>query len=512
MKKAQKLLSVVLAVMLVLATAIPALAADDGSIIISGSTNVSVAGKTFKAYKILDAVFVDEADTGKGVAYLVPDALKAFYASEFELDSTKANFNAEVVTAIRALSADELSDFADDALAAAKAAGVEAKQSTAGEAATTVTISNLALGYYVIEDATENANGKNTAISSVMLDTTDKTAEVTIKADVPSIDKNIDGDNDTDMSATGLVKNNNAAIGDKVPFVLTSKVPSNMDAYSTYTYKVTDILSNGLTFNNDVVVTVDSETLVEEDYTVSVSGQTVTINFTNIKSYEAGADIKIEYSATVDTDAVIGTAGNDNTVYLEYSNNPQDTSSNGKTPDSVTRTYVTGVSLVKVDAKDNEKTLAGATFTITGTKLNTVIVTDANGEDTIITKAEDVVYSGTSGENGLITFEGLAAGTYTITEIVAPEGYNILPEPVDVTINWTAPADGATECTWSVDAEEGSTATVEDGVVVFTIENSTGSLLPDTGGIGTTIFYIVGALLVVGAVVLLVSKKRAASK
>lgn len=508
MKKAQKLFSVVLALMLAFAMTIPAFAADDGSIVISGSANVAVAGKTFNAYKILDAKFVDEADTSKGVAYSVPDALKSFYETEFELDATKANFNAEVVAAISKLSADELNAFADKALAAAKTANIAAKSATAGVGATTVTISGLALGYYVIEDATANANGANTAISSVMLDTTDKAAQVKIKADLPSIEKKIDGYNDTDESTTGLVEYNNAAIGDKVPFVLTSKVPKDMEYYDTYTYTVTDTLSDGLSFNNDVVIKIGEKTLeVKEDYTVDVDGQIVTINFKNFKSYAAGTDITIEYSATVDTDAVIGTQGNLNTVYLEYSNNPQDSASKGKTPDETTLTFVTAVSITKVDEKDNDKTLAGATFTIAGTKLNTVIVTDANGKDIVIQKAEDVEYTGTSGADGVITFEGLAAGTYTITEIVAPEGYNLLAEPIKFTVSWVAPAEGSTECTWSVEAE-GDIASIENGIVVVTIENSTGSLLPETGGIGTTIFYIVGGLLVVGAVVLLITKKR----
>lgn len=505
MKKAQKLYSVLLAIALVFTMAIPAFAADDGSIVISGTSNVAVAGKTFNAYKILDAKFVDEADTSKGVAYSVPEALKSFYASELGLDSTKANFDAEVVAKIAEL--DNLDAFADKALAAAKTAGVAAKSATADANATTVTIGSLALGYYVIEDATD-ADGKNTAVSSVMLDTTDKAAQVTIKADLPSIEKKIDGDNDTDESTVGLVEYNNAAIGDKVPFVVTSKVPAGMDYYDTYTYTVTDTLSDGLAFNNDVAITVGEKTLVKDtDFTVAVNGQKVTINFTNFKSYTAGADITISYSATVDTDAVIGTQGNLNTVYLEYSNNPQDDESMGKTPDETTLTFVTAVSITKVDAKDNTKTLPDATFTIAGTKLNTVLVTDADGTDRIITKAVDVEYSGTSGEDGIITFEGLSAGTYTITEIVAPAGYNLLADPITLTVSWTAPADGSTECTWAVEAED-DIASVENGIVVVTIENSTGSLLPETGGIGTTIFYIVGGLLVVGAVVLLITKKR----
>lgn len=388
MKKAQKLFGILLAVALVFTMAIPAFAADDGSIVISGSTNVSVAGKTFNAYKILDAEFVDETDTSKGVSYAVPAAMADFYATEFSLDKTKSSFDVEVTAKIEALSADELNDFADKALAAAKAAGITAKSATADTDATTVTISGLALGYYVIEDATANANGANTAISSVMLDTTDKAAEVKIKADLPTIEKKIDGDKDTDESTTGLVENNNAAIGDKVPFVVTSKVPDDMGYYDTYTYTVTDTLSDGLAFNNDVAITIGEKTLVKDtDFTVDVDGQKVTIDFKNFKNYEAGAAITISYSATVDTDAVIGTQGNLNTVYLEYSNNPQDDDSKGKTPDETTRTFVTAVSITKVDAIDNTKNLAGAKFSITGTKLNTVLVTDADGTDRIITKS-----------------------------------------------------------------------------------------------------------------------------
>ncbi len=504
MKKAKSLLCIVLAFMLVCVMAIPAFAADDGSIVISGTTNVSVAGKTFNAYKVLDAAFVDETDTSKGVAYTVPEGLEDFYAEYFSLNAESTGFDSAVVKAIANLSDDELNAFADAVLAAAKESGITAATETAGASDTSVTIDGLALGYYVIEDATVGASGANTAISSVMLDTTDKKAEVTIKADLPTLDKSIvEGDETTDV--------NNAAIGDTVDFLLTATVPNDTEYYDAYTYTITDTLSAGLAFVTDEDGKLVLEVTDGVEYTATISGQTVTIDITNIKALTIDT-IEIEYSAIVDTDAVIGTTGNINTAYLEYSNNPQDSTSKGKTPDAITTTFVTGISITKVDSITKD-TLAGAKFEIAGTALNTVIVKDGDGNvvDTI-EKATDVKYTGTSNDDGIITFEGLAAGTYTITEIIAPEGYNLLDAPITVTISWTAPADGETECTWTVTTEDEIAEVDENGVIVVTIANSTGTLLPSTGGIGTVIFYVIGGLLVVGAVVLLITRKKASSE
>ncbi len=478
MKKTSKLFSAVLAIVLVFAMAIPAFAAEwTGSIIIKSAENVSVDGKTFNAYKLLDAEAVDSDNLEAGVIYTIPEDMKAFFA----------NYGANVVEVVEAISemdADELQVFAVAALAAAKAADIVSATATGADDAATFT--SLPFGYYVIEDA-----GTATPISALMLRTT--SAEVTIKADKPAIEKKIDGDTDKDNSTAGLVDYNTATVGEAVPYVLTSKVPQ-MTGYTAYTYVVTDTFSASLDFNNDVAVTIGG--VEYTDFTVEEKNQVVTITFNKFLALadKAGEEIKITYSATVTEDAVIGVEGNPNTVKLTYSNNPQVSTSTEETPEDVVYTYLVDLIINKTNAEGNP--LAGAEFA----------VEDAEG---------NTIATGTSDENGKVAFTwangvGLKDGeTYSIVETKAPAGYN---EADDITFTVTCedPATG-TDCTWSSSnnlvtftATEGTA----DDYFEATIENSTSGLLPETGGIGTTIFYIVGALLVVGAVILLITKKR----
>ena len=557
MKHIKNLACLLLAMIIVLNLGTAAFAANStGSITIHPNTNVPVAGKTFNAYKILDVTsYYDDS-----AVYTVPIVLKAFYQTRYDLTGNESDFDAQVAAKIAEET--DLFAFAADALAAAKDAGITPGKETAGADAESVTISNLPLGYYVVEDV-----GGAKPISALMLDTTNPDIVLEIKADQPGIDKKIDGDNDSDDSTTGLVENNNAAVGSIVPYVVTSRVP-DMTGYEKYYFVVNDTLSKGLTFNGDVTITIGSNILVQDtDYTVTKTDNddgttSVEIVFKNFIQYKDNKNdaITIEYSATVNEAAVIGVAGNPNTVTLTYSNNPniQDagTSGNpdkpspssptGETPKEYTRTYVTAVELIKVDSHGNR--LTGAEFTIEGTKLNTVLVrTDVYTEDTngmywklkdgsyttddpntdgidpdkyestvtryikavqtsAIHKSENVSYTATVGTDGILRFEGLSAGQYTITEIKSPAGYNLLESPINISIDWTAPTAPSTDCTWGVTGN--NSAIVDNGIVKITIENNAGAELPSTGGTGTAIFYAAGAILILAAVVLLVTRRR----
>lgn len=481
------------AIVLVLAMSVPAFAAvQTGTITIKSADNVSVNGKTFDAYKILDAEAVDTADLSKGVVYTIPEAMQSFYDTEFGGADGKATVE-EVTNGLNAIKddSDALQAFAKKALAAAKAAVIAPE--TATGAADEAVFNDLPFGYYVIED-----KGTAKPISALMLETTSQ--EVTLKADKPSIEKKIDGDKDSDSTTTGLVDYNTAAIGEKVPYVLTSKVP-DMTGYTSYTYTVTDTFSDGLTFNNDVKVTIDGNDYA--DFTVNQDGQTVTITFNNFIDLkaQAGDEIKITYSATVNEDAIVGVEGNPNKVNLKYSNNPNDSSLTETTPDDTVYTYVVDLAINKVD--ENEAPLAGAEFE----------VRDSD---------DNVIATGTSGADGKVTFtwtegiKGLKDGeTYTIVETKAPAGYTKAADIV-FTVTCTDPTDISlsTDCEWvsnneNVTFEKTETAEVDDYFTV-TVVNKTGSLLPETGGMGTTMFYVLGSLLVVGAAILLVTKKRMA--
>lgn len=559
MKKMKKIASLLLALVMVLGMAVSTSAATEtGSITIRNSSTVFVAGKTFNAYKILDVKsYTAGTDDEEGtVVYTVPEGMKEFFKSRYQLTGNEGDFDAKVTEEIS--KEPDMFAFATAVLKAAKKANITPETATAGENAESVTIDNLPLGYYVVEDT-----GAATPVSALILDTTNPSVDIKIKADKPGIDKNIDGTKDTDDATTGDVKYNNAAVGDQVPYKLTSKVP-DMTGYKKYYFVVNDTLSKGLTFNNDVTITVGNDTKEKNtDYTVTQTKNTdgttsVEIVFKNFIQYaaNAGADITITYSATVNENAVIGVEGNSNKVKLIYSNDPNtdesgnledkpgDTSPTGETPEVETRTYVTDLELIKVD-QDGVR-LTGAEFQITGTKLNTVLVRkdvyteDENGtywklkdgsyttddpgsegmdeskyestttkysksvETKPIKKAENVNYTATVGTDGVLRFEGLSAGTYIITEIKAPAGYNLLTTPIEVTIGFTAPTAPSTDCTWTYTGD----AVNETNTNQITVVNRAGTELPSTGGIGTTIFYVIGGVLVAAAGVLLIVKKR----
>ncbi len=277
------------------------------------------------------------------------------------------------------------------------------------------------------------------------------------------------------------------------------------------------------------------------------------------REYAKGADIVITYNATVNDKAVIGNTGNPNTVTLEYSNNPADSGDGvpdndndgvqGETPEKVVKTFVTEIEMTKLD--DKEAPLAGAVFNVKGTQINKVILTGehfveaADGEyyllndgtyttkepteqteaqyadknkkykkeaytTTSVQETANVAFQVISDANGKIKVTGLQEGTYTFTEIQAPDGYNLLKQPITVVIE--SNADGLTnldQFAWSKGAASSSNVTVDaNGTFKFEVVNEKGSTLPETGGIGTTIFYILGAILVVGCGIVLVSRKR----
>ena len=362
-------------------------------------------------------------------------------------------------------------------------------------------------GYYFIKDTgvlgTDDAATKY--ILKVVGDVT-----VAAKPEVPSIDKvivNADSGN-----GNGTAQD----VGSVVKFQLTSKVPA-MASYDTYTYIVNDTMSAGLTFNNDVAVTIgDTE---YTDFTVAQNDQSFTITFNNFinQKAHAGKNIVIKYSATLNENALT-TDKETNTVYLQYSNNPN-SDTKGNTPEKVV--YVYDFDLV-IDKYTGDETtgerLSGAKFVLMNSdKTKYYYYDEANknvqwnslesGE-----KLEDVLaeeYTGntkvtqvTTDANDAAKFQGLDSGTYYLHETEAPAGYNLLKEDVTVTITAKYGDDGQ--------ITESSAISTNNGQYLQTqkIENKSGTLLPSTGGIGTTIFYIAGAVLVIAAGVLLVTRRR----
>ena len=410
-------------------------------------------------------------------------------------------------------------------------------------------------GYYFIKDRNDTVTANGESYSKYMLNVV-KNVSIEAKDDTLVPDKKIVN---PDSSLTSA---NAASIGDLVTFQTKIKIP-NMNGYDNYIFTMNDTLCAGLCNPEVVSVTIGSDTAVlDEDYTVAIVANqdgttTMTINYPNIIDYKGQSGyVTVNYRATVDTDAEIGSTGNPNTVNYTYSNNPNDASSTGTTPNSTTITYTTKVLIEKVDGSDNTKKLADATFELAGAALNTVITSGIRYEPTgyvaqagetiqqgtfyelnngtftdvaptaatashyasttatfvpvkfttATTAGQDVVYEAITGQVGQAEFSGINAGQYTLTETLAPDGYNLLDEPINFTISWDA-TNG-----FSISSTNATFVTNQDGTFSITIENFGGTPLPHTGGIGTTIFYIVGAVLVVGSAIVIVAMSRAGKK
>lgn len=646
MKKMKRYLSLALALVLSLALALPAMAAGtEGNVL---TINFKRGGHVYEAYQIFSGDYDNTADVNKddkadktlsNVQWgtgVDGDALLAALKADTVIGSVFKDCvtAADVANAMKGFASTTTTSVSDQANAFAKVVSAHltttkadsdegTAQGTGENAYYQYKISGLPDGYYFVKDrdnsVTENGNSYTKFLLQLLGDET-----VEAKAIVESHDKVIEGgqgtlpgttevkaDLDGDPDTTGDVKYNNESIGDTVPFKITTKVP-DMREYDRYQFALEDTMEKGLTFNNDVTITVGTKTLTkgtlgtngkvaDGDFAVRVTPANapttsktdtkVEIIFGNFIQYQnqTGADIVIRYTATLNEAATIGAAGNKNTSSLKYSINPNQVGGKdefdkddpkGTTPESWTYTYVTGVKLTKVEAGNTAKTLTGAQFKIEGTRLNQTLVTGykfVEASDGTYWKLKDGSYttdnpstpgmdtskyestnqkysretfstvttaSGTGtkvsetlevDDNGVLTFKGLAAGMYTITEVKSPAGYNLLSDPIYIKIEMTNPTATDNQCTWTVyhvdkdgnyldkDREAGTMTTTTnkeqaevlnadtDGsvtVYAMKVENSAGSRLPSTGGIGTTIFYVVGGILVAAAGILLVTKRR----
>ena len=569
MKNVSKLFALLLALTLVLSMVAPAFAANDTPHTITLTYNK--AGHVYDAYQIFAGDISDGKLTaitwGTGVdGDAIITALKAdaTLGADFAGDVTTAEQVADVLTNYENDSA-KIEAFArifaanlptnEDGLIKA---GVSTESVNAEGNGYIYTIPVVGDGYYLVKDAGTIAadDAATKYILQVLGD-----VDVKVKADAPTLEKKIDENG-------SKVDLNEVFVGDKINYVLTSRVPV-MDGYNKYFFIINDTMSKGLTFNGDVAVKIGGNALTEgTDYVVEVTNNddgttSFQIIFKNFIARKAQANqaIEVTYSATLNENANIGETGNPNVANLIYSNNPnedgvglpetpdkpgpEDDDVLGRTPDDEVVTYTSGIKLVKVDQDGN--VLTGAKFKIDGVAQKVVIIseqifqvaengtyyrlTDGTYTEEAPTELTEDKYESTSvmyelitvvnkdtvkthivtdawvDENGVITFEGLGEGEFTITEVEAPEGYNKLTRPITVVINfdengtpkWTATRDG-------VPME------LDGNIFVMQIENKAGATLPTTGGIGTTIFYVVGAVLALGAVVLLITKKRMAAE
>jgi len=272
-----------------------------------------------------------------------------------------------------------------------------------------------------------------------------------------------------------------ADIGQELTYTLTSKVPDTT-GYSEYTFKMTDTLSKGLTFVSkpeDVTVTIGDETITD-NVTKNIKGQDLEVSFEMLNlQKKVGQEIKITYKAKLNENAVITTGPNTNKVTLEYSNDPKNNDSTDTTTDEE-KVFTAKVIVNKVDGKD-QKALEGAKFKLKNNQNKYYQVNPSTKEVTWVDKKDEATEVetkiGTDG-NATASFEGLAAGKYKLEETKAPDGYNLLTEEKEVEIKATKEDDG------------GAVTAIIDGQA--TVENNSGVELPGTGGMGTTLFAVLG--------------------
>lgn len=394
---------------------------------------------------------------------------------------------------------------------------------------------DLAAGYYLLVDT--STPGEGDAMNSALLQVTNK-GNITIekKYEVPTVDKSVkDTDNQWGEAADW-------EIGSDVPFQLVGTLPTNLADYETYKYVFHDTLSAGLQYNGDVKVYVqngETKTEITTEFTVdsaaaaTAGGNTLTVTFTDLKAVTgvtATSKIVVEYTAKLLSTAEIGNPGNKNEVYLEYSNNPnhtgEGTPSTGNTPKDEVLVFTYELDVTKVDGQDAEKKLPNAEFVllnsdrtkvakVTDGKLVEWVDVPAAGEDGTITYPAGTTL--TSGTDGKFVIAGLDAGSYYLRETQAPAGYNKLKNDISVTITATLDKTennpALTELKLSVkEDKQGAAATenngvLDTGVVSTDIVNNTGAQLPETGGRGITLLYVLGGFLVMTAIVLLATKK-----
>lgn len=371
-------------------------------------------------------------------------------------------------------------------------------------------IDGLAAGYYLVKDKDGTQDGKEDAYTKFIVQVVGDT-ETAIKSDVPTVEKKVKDTNDSTGVTSGWQDSADADINDNVQYQITGTMPDNIADYTTYKYVFTDMMSKGLTYTANTAKIKIGDKDVTGSFTEAVTTQedgstTVTWTCDNLKgikgvSLDANTKVVVTYSAKLNENAVIGAAGNPNTVYLTYSNNPNKggEGETGKTPEdkNIVFTYKTVVNKVDQD----KKSLKGAAFKLEKKK-----------NDGTYTKVKEF----TAGTETSFEFKGLDDGDYKLTETTTPAGYNTIT-PVEFTISAEHDADSADPKLTSLSGnattgEATFTAEKDAGSLITDIVNKKGSTLPSTGGRGTTMIYIIGAALVVLSGIVLAMRKKMSSK
>lgn len=543
MTRMKKLLSIVLAITLILSIGILSSFAEGATSETFTITMNTSSGHTYTAYQIftgdLSENNLSNVDWGNGVngAGLL-NALKndETYGSAFAACTTAA----DVVNVLSGYANNGTEITALAKIFAAHKANGSGTASTTGENG--IQISGLAAGYYLIVDSTAAASMPDGgSYSDFMLhlvgDISIQAKDVTVTATKKVQDSN---DSAAEPTLTGLQDSADYDIGDDIPFTLKMTLSGDYGKYSLYTLSFHDDMSKGLTYKlgSTMIQYGSAEAIALADPTAGTStftdGHLWVWTIADLKTaapaLQAGDTITLTYQATLNSNAVIGSAGNLNKMHVEYSNNPNGTTT-GKTPDDLNQVFTYQAVFEKVTTVDGvKKHLSGADFalykvkeSITPAQVSAFDVTKKEIQDLIVKSGYTAVktegqYSGeeTAVPNSVFTFNGIDDGTYVLVETTTPAGYNTAaPLKFVVTAQHESSSDNPLLTALSGNRSSGvvdvtKSSAIEDGnnAISAEIENNRGATLPGTGGIGNTAFYIFGGILVLAAVLLLIRKKH----
>lgn len=512
MKSIKRIIALLLTAVMTMTMSVTAFAADANNLTVNVLSGQDLNGQTISLYKLFD-VTTSGSGENKNYAYTVntatgyKDAIKSALGTSFT-----GTTDVEYAKAVKTLGEDKsapVQKFANDFTEYALKNGTTVKATKTsgkitGKNTTSFVFNGLDKGYYLVYVT----GGKKIQSSLV---TVDGETTVSLKTEAPSITKTADKET--------------VSIGQVVKYTVAGSVPDTT-GYAEYVYKIHDTLSNGLDFVNDakgtavIGNTVNLSVAFEDATDASTAPTTATLSGTGNRTMildlsawvkanqqtNKGKNFTVTYYAKVNKDAVVTEK---NKAQLEYGNKPGETTtttpSEAKTP-----TYPLDI---KKFAKNGGQTLAGAKFKLYSNK------TDADGANdkaikvsAVVNKAGHYVVDPTStttefesvasidGKGYNLHVNGLAEGTYYLVETKAPDGFNKLTAPIEVKItkstdtdanNWTISKDGTPETDKIID-----------------VANSTGSLLPSTGGMGTIAFTVVAALLVLGVAVSFIRDRK----
>ena len=505
MKHMKKLMALFAALALVLTMAIPAMAAE-GSSTAPTTHKISVPSNSPHTYNVYQIFTGDYNKDATGV-----EKLSNIKWGKNGIGAEGQKVDDSVLTALNAVNgstdANKLTEIKKHVnLSSTPVANVD-----------NTTSYDAPLGYYLFEDTSVTGGNGLYTVEVVGEDVVIQAKD----SHTPGFEKKLKDANDTEGTVTDWQDVADHDIGDKIPFKLEGTVAADYAEYrGKYYFAFHDVAENSLTFNDDVKVYVDN-TKITTGFEVKKNtpdGCTFEVVFNDLKSLtevtvQAGTKIRIEYTATLNENAVIGGDGNLNKAQLEFSNKPNETQigeakpSTGKTPwDNVlVFTYQVVVNKYANSVAEGNK-LAGAEFT-----LEKVLKDNSKKPITVVKSTDGTAF----------TFKGLDDGNYILTETTTPAGYNTI-DPITFTVtadhtfdNWDGTNRSGQLTSLTGNTASGSitfTANSNKSELATNVVNKSGTTLPGTGGIGTTIFYVIGGGLMVAAAVLLVTKKRMENK